>query len=555
MLSKDSAVFPYEQEAWNRVGTQPQTSLSAAQQGPRWEVIALVLTCLLLLAIRWRLRDMPFERDEGEYAYAGQLMLQGIPPYQMAYNMKLPGTYAAYASIMAIAGQTDSGVRLGLMFVNLLTIFAVYGIGKRIYGSKAGSVAAISYGLLSIGPWVHGFAGHATHFVVLFAIIGTLTLLHALERQRLWEIFAAGLLFGVAFLMKQPGAAFGLFAVFYLAQRSKWLGGGFSDSARRLAVLILGMVLPFVLTCALLWHAGVFAKFWFWTFSYAYQYGTNLGWRGGWRFFSRNFTKAALSAIPLWTLAGIGISSFLWDRKARVCAAFLLGLLFFSGIALSAGLYFRPHYFILLLPSISLLVGLAVNSAARFFPHDSILARCVPALAFSIACAATLAEEAKFFFQADPISASRYVYPEDPFPECRAIGLYIQRNLPPSATMAMFGSEPQIMFYARRHSVTGYLYGYSLTEEQKYASIMQRELIGEIESARPDLIVQVEDWDLRPGTDRSVFAWFSQYITESYSMLEVLRKNDDLQIRPEDEIRRAPGNLEGAILLYVRRRF
>lgn len=37
----------------------------------------------------------PLERDEGEYAYAGQLMLQGIPPYQLAYNMKLPGTYAA----------------------------------------------------------------------------------------------------------------------------------------------------------------------------------------------------------------------------------------------------------------------------------------------------------------------------------------------------------------------------------------------------------------------------------------------------------------------------
>jgi hypothetical protein len=38
------------------------------------------------------------ERDEGEYAYAGQLMLQGIPPYQLAYTMKLPGPFAAYAA-------------------------------------------------------------------------------------------------------------------------------------------------------------------------------------------------------------------------------------------------------------------------------------------------------------------------------------------------------------------------------------------------------------------------------------------------------------------------
>src|ERR1700678_1899658 len=41
--------------------------------------------------VRWRLLGMPLERDEGEYAYAGQLFLQGIPPYQLAWNMKFPG--------------------------------------------------------------------------------------------------------------------------------------------------------------------------------------------------------------------------------------------------------------------------------------------------------------------------------------------------------------------------------------------------------------------------------------------------------------------------------
>jgi len=45
------------------------------------------------------------ERDEGEYADAGQLILQGVPPYTLAYNMKFSGTYAAYAVIMAIFGQ------------------------------------------------------------------------------------------------------------------------------------------------------------------------------------------------------------------------------------------------------------------------------------------------------------------------------------------------------------------------------------------------------------------------------------------------------------------
>jgi len=63
--------------------------------------------------VRLRLLNFPLERDEGEYAYAGQLILQGIPPYELAYNMKFPGTYLAYAFIMALFGQTPAGTLFG----------------------------------------------------------------------------------------------------------------------------------------------------------------------------------------------------------------------------------------------------------------------------------------------------------------------------------------------------------------------------------------------------------------------------------------------------------
>src|SRR5208283_3697652 len=81
----------------------------------------LLLTVLFFALIRFRLRSMPLERDEGEYAYAGQLMLQGIPPYQLAYNMKLPGAYAAYAAILATFGQTSAGIHFGVLCLTTLT--------------------------------------------------------------------------------------------------------------------------------------------------------------------------------------------------------------------------------------------------------------------------------------------------------------------------------------------------------------------------------------------------------------------------------------------------
>jgi len=509
---------------------------------------------LLVAGIRWRLRDMPLERDEGEYGYAGQLILQGIPPYQIAYNMKLPGTYAAYAVIMKIFGETASGIRLGLLVANALTILLVYTLGKRLFGILAGVVAGASYALLSVGPWVNGGAGHATHFVVLFATSGLWVLFKAIDEPRDWKFFSAGLLLGLAFLMKQPGAAFGLFGGLYVLRTGGWDTRNLQRSLHRLLWFSTGALLPFGITCLVLWRAGVFAKFWFWTFSYAYQYGTNVGAAEGWHYFVKYFSKASLSAIGLWLLAGVGVTAFVWSRKARGHADFLLGLLLFSGLAVSAGLYFRRHYFIMLLPVVCLLAGLAVDAASGLAHRtDQTVLRYVPIAVFLVAFSISLFQESRFFFQADPISASRYVYPDDPFAESVVVGSYIQQHSSASASIAVFGSEPQILFYAQRHSATGYLYRYSLTEEQKYAATMQQQAISEIEAAHPEYLVSVRDWEIRPKSEKAIFSWARSYIAANYDLIGVMRVRDGLQFRSMDEIRTTPGTLWAALFLFRRK--
>ena len=88
----------------------------------RWFIcLLLALVLVFNFTIRWRLRDLPLERDEGEYAYAGQLLLQGVPPYQLAYNMKFPGVYFAYALLMALFGQSAAGIHIGIIVVTSLT--------------------------------------------------------------------------------------------------------------------------------------------------------------------------------------------------------------------------------------------------------------------------------------------------------------------------------------------------------------------------------------------------------------------------------------------------
>src|ERR1022692_4855542 len=116
--------------------------------GSRYWCYGLLLLLILFFAlIRLRFRECALERDEGEYAYAGQLMLQGIPPYQLAYSMKLPGTAAAYSVILAVFGQTPSGIHIGLLLINAATTFLVFLLARHLFGPLTGLVAAASYAL------------------------------------------------------------------------------------------------------------------------------------------------------------------------------------------------------------------------------------------------------------------------------------------------------------------------------------------------------------------------------------------------------------------------
>ena len=111
-----------------------------------WITWAILLTILLAAAaIRWRLLDVPLERDEGEYAYAGQLILDGVPPYRDVYNMKLPGIYAAYAGVLAIFGRRSGASTVGLLVVNSVTILLVFVLARQLVDDFTGLVAAASF--------------------------------------------------------------------------------------------------------------------------------------------------------------------------------------------------------------------------------------------------------------------------------------------------------------------------------------------------------------------------------------------------------------------------
>ena len=484
-----------------------------------WALAIIVFT--LVVAIRIRLLGIPLERDEGEYAYAGQLILQGIPPYKLAYNMKFPGTYAAYALTMSIFGQTITGIHLGLLLINTATIVLIFFLGRRLVNSTVGLAAAISYAVLSVSPSVLGFAGHATHFVMLPVLGGTLLLLTTTDRQASGRLFTSGLLFGIGLLMKQPGAFFALFGAIYLVSTGLHRRFPLKTILLQSSIFSSGVILPFGITCLLLWHGGVFDRFWFWTIDYARQYASLVPFNRALQLFFYNTREVIVAGRPIWILAGIGLVAGLWAQRTRAGAVFLVGFLLFSALALCAGFHFRLHYFILILSAVSLLAGMAISRLSDLSVDRSIVVRLIPILILGTALAWPILADRKFFFEASPVDASRMIYPENPFGETVRIAEYLREHTSPSDTIAVLGSEPQIYFYSDRHSATGYIYGYGLMEAQKYAGQMQQEMIREIERARPKFLIFVvmpDSWLQRPDSERLIFNWADEYAAQNYTV-------------------------------------
>lgn len=471
-----------------------------------WGLLAAVL--LFVAAIRFRLLGIPLERDEGEFAYMGQLMLRGIPPYVLAYNMKLPGIYAVYALIMAVFGQTIQGIHIGLLTANVISAVLVFLLAGRLLKPTAAVVAGTSFAVLAVSPTVLGTSAHATHFILPFALSGIILMLKAISSTRPGTFFLSGLLLGMGFLVKQPAAAFIIFAVLYvLWSMTRNRPVNWSSLARSEAFLAAGAVAPFLLTCLIMSGLGIFDRFWFWTFTYAREYAVGQPISVGLANLFSEFSTAVGAWVGLWIIGLVGLIASLRKQHGVFLAAFL-GLSFLSVLP---GMRFHIHYFVLMLPAVAILIGSAVHHGMCCLPNKT---KTVPLLLFVLFLAMPIYYYRVFFFQATPVEACRMIYGGNPFPESLEIAEYIRTRSSKDDLIAVIGSEPQIYFYTGRNSATGYIYTYALMEEHPYASKMQRDMIHEIEEAGPEYLVLVNvfsSWLPRERSDLTILQWSDYY--------------------------------------------
>jgi hypothetical protein len=193
-------------------------------------------------------------------------------------------------------------------------------------------------------------------------------------------------------------------------------------------------------------------------------------------------------------------------------------------LAIIPGFYFREHYFILLLPALSLFAALGLDSLYVLMLKTGSKERRTLVI-LNIALVAALLQPIlthwETLFRATPDEVSRRIYGLNPFVESPHVAQYIKRYTNPNAKIAIIGSEPQIYFYAQRRAATKYIYTYALMEDHPYAEKMQNEMISEIEMASPEFIVFVNittSWLERSSSNMKIFAWFNKYIEANYKL-------------------------------------
>jgi Dolichyl-phosphate-mannose-protein mannosyltransferase len=486
-------------------------------------LIFLVVTALVVY-VRLRFADMAFERDEGEYAYAGSAILRGGFPFKDFYNMKLPGVYYCYAFIFALGGKTVVAARCGVLILNLLSAALLIQIGKKWINTRAGWLAGAFYLFSAMSDPAQGVIANCEHFVVFFLLLT----LWALSKE---YFFFAGLCGALTIFMKQQGAILLVFVFIYVLYLliSKRKEGGL---IKKLALLSGGFTLPFAVFLWAVWRKGVYASFKLFIIDYAQAY---IGIEKPHYDFSTLY--AVMNGSPMLWWAGrisvvLAIVGGVFSKKIPFKTAFnpLFLVLFFclSYVSILPGWYYRPHYYEYIFPAAALLMAygwafFASLSTSKIFN--------LVYLALVVFCFENAIErQDDFLFKDTHQSLLIKMYCNERFHELRTVGEIVKQNSTERDTIGLMGYEPELAFYADRVSASGYLYSYPFVENQPYSMQMAYQYNKEIKDNKPKWFIDCFYWH--------TWAWFhtripmedtNNFVKRNYFLRGALYKDTSIE--------------------------
>ncbi len=491
--------------------------------------LLLIILLILIYSIRSKFVSIPFERDEGIYSYMGKLALEGKVPYKDFYEMKFPGLFYFYATVVALFGDTVEGMHKGFMYVNLISILLIYFAAKNLFSAGAAIIGATTFAFVSLTPNLSGFTVQAEHGVAFFICFGLFFYSLAKKHNKWYYFLAMGLSMGLVFMVKTSGVFMALWGglIFILDFIFSKKPREFKPFFKNLISYSVGGFASIGFFFCIIYFKGSFKEMLFWTYEFSKVYVGGVKLEDGIQYFKYSRDAIVQNHKFFWVHSMLAIGVCLFRPISFQLKAFGITLLLFSGLTIVPGFYFYGHYWIQTIPGIALVSAFTYHCIITILEtklsNKKFNLRYVYLGVFALLTITHLNGNLKsYYFHPNPTLILRQVYGNNPFPESMEIANYINQHAKPEDNIVLIGSEPQIYFYTKKKAPSRHAYFTALVSNVPIHKEWQREFVKDTEKAKPKFVVFFNhqlSLMVQPNTDNYVFQWANKYVNENYKVV------------------------------------
>ena len=438
---------------------------------------------VLVIVVSYQLAPVinPQQRDSGVFAYIGQVITEGGLPYRDAWDNKLPGIYFVDALAFVLFGTNRWAIWLIEAITVFFTALTMFWLLSQLF--KRRSLVWVGTAMLVLSTRNPALVSD-TNFTEVYALLPQTLCFVAGYRffqtpDRKWA-FSIGLMSGLAFLFKQTtvGNALVFIPALYIA-RYQLVRSSQPRFRRLLAITIMGGLTPLLLVAGYLMLNGIFLEAIDASFFSArafHNWVTN----EPITILDTIWQTMTASTVPLWLgplLPFWAIGAWLVIRRVRrarrdgdtpspaqeamLTFTVWIALSFLADLVLANYTYrAHVHYYVPLLPSVTILVVMGLESILDRYPHPGRGTRFALAgmwIYFTMAIIlGPLGGTVYRLWLADWDFNGDVNGTTDPLAE------WVLENTSPEDKVLVWGAMPSINFQSQRVSPVPYHYAYPL---------------------------------------------------------------------------------------------
>lgn len=482
------------------------------------EIIIFMFILIICALLRGQFLNGPFESDEGGYAYIGKEIFNGKTLYVDIWDNKPPLIFYLYGFILLLQKNIVSIKVITILFVLLETVL-IFLIGKNIFNKRIAFISSFLFAIFSGTPLMQGDGSNVEVFLNLFLLFSFYFFIEYINKKENKYLIYTGLALGVGFMFKQV-ALFNFIAIlillFFINKEE------IIFPIKKLSYVVISFLSPTIFFLIYSFVKKSLREFIFAIFIYNISYIASSE-----DFYYRAIHNTLLIMLEnyiLWFLGLIAVLLILFKNRTIKNNSILLYTLFTLFGVIVGGKFF-PHYYITLIPPLSLLSAYSLNyflklknKKVKYFIWIIIIIMFIDIVNFEYKIF-SLNKEDLFLLK----------YKRTDFLTSINVSRYIQENSANDDLIYVWGPNPEIYLYSKRKASTKYIFYLPLykefTKTPEFTKKIRTETISQIKKDRPKYIIVTKGFNEFNELEEMVN---EKYTLERYFPYKVLGEEDSL---------------------------